>query len=107
MSFENFTILFSGIGPLLIIIFLIFIIPITKEFNSLTNRMEIDQFSIEYMAVLINLMYLLFTSYVFAAVGMMLGLVHKKIIIIIFDFLTFTIAFGMFFPTFIMILGGD
>jgi len=105
MAFENFAILFSIVGPILSLAYLVFIIPLSIEFNSLNNWTQIDQFSINNMVVLINLIYLLLASCVFAVVGLMLGLVHKKITLIILNFLSLAIAFGMFLPNYVMIIG--
>ncbi|MCP5064798.1 MAG: hypothetical protein GY936_20430 [Ignavibacteriae bacterium] len=105
LTLENFTILFSIIAPLLSLVFIVLIVPIFKEYNSLANLAELHQFTYKNMGIISNLMYLLFFSYLFATCGLILGFVHKRKILIVSDFLSFVFAFGMFIPTWIMMIG--
>lgn len=105
LTLENFAILFSSIGPILSILFLAFILPLAIEFNSISNGYQLHKFTDENLMVLIKLMYLLFASGLFSLFGLMLYYVYKKNVLLIFNFISFFIAFGMFIPTYIMVIG--
>ncbi|MEE9431692.1 MAG: hypothetical protein V3V16_11660 [Melioribacteraceae bacterium] len=50
-SLESFTVLFSSVAPLLSVVFLVLIIPIFKEFNSLVNLSAVHQFTNSLMII--------------------------------------------------------
>jgi magnesium-transporting ATPase (P-type) len=104
-NFENFTLVFSIVAPILSVVFLVLVIPLSVEFYSLNNYSEINQFNQVNQIQLVNLMYLLFASSIFSIIGLMIGLVHKKIIFITLNFLSLIVAGTMVIPMLIMIIG--
>ncbi len=105
ITFENFTLLFSVIGPVLLLGYFILAIPIYEVFNSISNNSQLHLFRELYLANLISLLKLLFAAGLFSGIGMMFGLIHKKAIIFSADFIAFFISFGFVLPTLIMALG--
>ena len=104
-SFEKITVYFSMIGPILIVLFLTLIVPKAIDFFSFSNYSQIHQFTSENHTLLLNLMYLLFTSGIFSLIGLMLNSINKKTSLFIINLISLFVAFGMFIPTWMMIIG--
>jgi len=105
LNFEKITEYFSMIGPILIVLFLTLIVPKAIDFFSFSSYSQIHQFTSENHTLLLNLMYLLFASGIFSLIGLMLNSINKKTSLFIINLISLFVAFGMFIPTWMMIIG--
>lgn len=101
LNFKNSSIIFSFVGPILAFIFLYYFIPVSEEFKETSS---ISQFTIQNNSLLINLTYLMITFCILSNIGLMLTLIHKKIILLIFNLFSIILAFWVTLPLLKMII---
>lgn len=105
-GFENFCLMFSLIGPILLIFYFILSSHIYLHFNTITNNSAREIFILLYSNELVNLAKLLFTANIFSGIGVLLSGVHENSVIFAFSLFCFFISIGFCLPTLIMFNGG-
>lgn len=105
-GFENFCIMVSLVGPILIILYFVLSSHIYLHYNSISNNSAREMFILLYRNELAELAKLLFAGSIFSGIGVLLSGVHENSVIFAYSLFCFFISIGFFLPTLIMYNGG-
>lgn len=105
-GFEDFCIMFSMVGPVLLILYFTLSAHIFLYFNTISNNSAREIFIILYSNEIADLAKLLFAGNIFSGIGVLLSGVHENGVIFGYSLLCFFISIGFCLPTLIMYNGG-
>ena len=105
-SFENLCIIFSLIGPFLVLLYFFLSSHIFIHFNSISDSTSREIFILLYRLELVGLAKLLFAGSVFSGIGVLLSGIHENMVIFSFSLFCFLLSVGFYLPTIIMYTGG-